>query len=104
VSALHDSGFEPLAHPVAKSFILDALAPTVQDNSMWQGIEAFDQVTLHDPGRSGLVRLCDLPQRLESITLGPKAVGAVTKDRFVDRFQDLSHRRLYYPVPNRGNA
>jgi len=77
VAVFHDSGFQPRAAEGEEACILDALAPPAQEHVVRDGLEAFDQGALKGPGRSSLISLCPLPQRLHRGAGGPEAVGAV---------------------------
>ena len=100
---LHDSGGEHLTDEVDESFVLDALAQRVQDDAMGDGVAALDQIGLDDPCGASAVCLSPMAKRLDRVSSGPKAVGAIPKDRFIDRFQDLGHGHGHDPIPDGRN-
>src|SRR5215813_9641207 len=71
---------------------------------MRYGVEALDQIALNDPCGTCAVGLGHMVQRLDRVTVGPKAIGAGAKDRLVNRRQNLRHYRLDYPVADGRNS
>jgi hypothetical protein len=104
VAFLHDPGFEPLADEVDAPLVCDALTQAVQDDAGRDGVNTLDQIAFDDPCGPGLVRLGHTLECLDRVPSGPKAVGAVPKDRFVNRCQDLGHRRWHHPIPDGRDA
>ncbi len=51
---------------------------------MWDGVEAFDQITFNHPGDTASVGLCQMSQCLYGIAMRSKTVGAVAEDGFIE--------------------
>jgi hypothetical protein len=87
-----------LADEVNEALILDAFAPAAQDHSMWNGVEALDQVAFDNPRCSSSVRLSHMAEAFDGASSWSEASGTGPKDRFIDGFQHLRDRRLDNPV------
>src|SRR5262249_5950668 len=65
---------------------------------MRDGVEAFHQIALYHPRGSGTIGPRDVSKGVYRASSWPKAIRAVTTDRFVEDFQHLRYFRLYNPV------